>query len=320
MDVLIDTDPGMGTLGSEPEDALAIAMALVSPEVTVRAITCVHGNVPVRHSYANAAHLLELLGRTDVPLAAGEERPLLGARRREPLRWLEERDACERLLPPAQPPYAQPRAVETILRTARTSDGLTIVAIGPLTNLAAALVADPALGDRLEQVVVMGGAFEVPGNVSPTAEFNFFMDPEAAQIVLDSGVRPVLVGLDVCHQTHLTRRQIAATGFTTELGRFVQRACASWLPAMAASEDQGPHLYDTLAVAGAFRPELLTLETAFVQIETASETGAGTSLAWLPGRPSAWSRPNDGDNALVATGVDVAGFEALFADRVLARL
>ena len=285
----------------------------------MRAITCVHGNVPVRHSYANAAYLLELLGRTDVPLAAGEERPLLGARRREPLRWLVEREACERLLPPAQPPYAQPRAVETILRTARISDGLTIVAIGPLTNLAAALVADPALSDRLKQVVVMGGAFEVPGNVTPTAEFNFFMDPEAAQIVLESGVRPVLVGLDVCHQTHLTSRQIAATGFTTELGRFVQRACASWLPAMAASEDQGPHLYDTLAVAGAFRPELLTLETAFVQIETASEAGAGTSLAWLPGRPSAWSRPNGGDNALVATGVDVAGFEELFADRVLAR-
>ena len=320
MDVLIDTDPGMGTLGSEPEDSLAITMALVSPEVTVRAITCVHGNVPVRHSYPNAAHLLELLGRTGIPLAAGAERPLLGMRRREPLRWLAESDARERVLPLAQPPFAQPRAVETILRTAGSSDGLTIVAIGPLTNLAAALVADPAVRDRLKKVVVMGGAFEVPGNVTPTAEFNFFMDPEAAQIVLESGVRPVLVGLDVCHRTHFTSRQVAATGFSTELGRFVRRACASWLPATAASEDRGPHLYDTLAVAGAFRPELLTLEPAFVQVETASEAGPGTSIAWLPGRPSAWSRPNDGDNALVATGVDVAGFEALFADRVLARL
>jgi purine nucleosidase len=320
MDVLIDTDPGMGTLGSDPEDSLAITMALVSPEVTVRAITCVHGNVPVRHSYANAAHLLDLLGRTDVPLAAGEERPLLGMRRREPLRWLAERDAYERVIAVAQAPVANPRAVELILRTARTSDGLTIVAIGPLTNLAAALVADPALSDRLEKVVVMGGAFEVPGNVTPTAEFNFFMDPEAAQIVLESGVRPVLVGLDVCHQTHLTGRQVAATGFTTELGRFVQRACAAWLPAMAASGDEGPHLYDTLAMAGAFRPGLLTLESAFVQIETASEAGGGTSIAWLPGRPSAWSRPDGGDNALVATGVDVAGFDALFTDRVLAQL
>jgi inosine-uridine nucleoside N-ribohydrolase len=96
VDVLIDTDPGMCTLGAEPEDSLAIALALRSPEVTVRSITCVQGNVPVRHSYANAAYLLELLGRTDVPLAAGEERPLLGGQRREQLRWLAERDAYDR--------------------------------------------------------------------------------------------------------------------------------------------------------------------------------------------------------------------------------
>jgi len=146
------------------------------------------------------------------------------------------------------------------------------------------------------------------------------MDPEAAQIVLESGVRPVLVGLDVCNQTHLTSRQIAATGFTTELGQFVQRSCAAWLPPMEAFDDEGPHLYDTLAVASVFRPGLLTLEAAFVQIETASDALAGTSVAWLPGRPSAWSRPDAGDNALVATGVDVSGFEALFSERVLAPL
>jgi inosine-uridine nucleoside N-ribohydrolase len=320
MDVLIDTDPGMGTLGSDPEDSLAITLGLVSPEMTVRAITCVHGNVPVRHSYANAAHLLGLLGRTDVPLAAGAERPLLGIRRRHALRWLAERDAYDRVLPVAQRPYPAPRAVELILRAARTSDGLTIVAIGPLTNLAAALVAEPTLSDQLANVVVMGGAFEVPGNITPTAEFNFFMDPEAAQIVLESGLRPVLVGLDVCHQTHLTGRQISETGFNTELGRFVRRACAAWLPDIDASEDQGPHLYDTLAIASVFCPELLALESAFVRIETASDVGAGTSIAWLPGRPSAWSRPDGEDNALVATGVDVTSFQALVRERILARL
>jgi purine nucleosidase len=163
----------------------------------------------------------------------------------------------------------------------------------------------------------LGGAFEVPGNVTPTAEFNVFMDPEAAQIVLASGLRPVLVGLDVCHRTHLTRRQLATAGLTTDLGRFVRRACAAWLPA---DGDAGPHLYDTLAVAGALRPELLSLEPALVRIETASEALAGTSVAWLPGRASAWSRPEGDDNALVATGVDVAGFDALFDERVLSRL
>ena len=165
----------------------------------------------------------------------------------------------------------------------------------------------------------MGGAFEVPGNITPAAEFNFFMDPEAAQIVLESGVRPVLVGLDVCHQTHLTSRQIAATGFTTELGG----SCSA--PAQPGCPPRGfrgrrPTPLRHARHGRAFRPELLTLEPAFVQIETASEAVAGTSVAWLPGRPSAWSRPDGGDNALVATGVDVAGFEALFTERVLARL
>jgi inosine-uridine nucleoside N-ribohydrolase len=317
MDVLIDTDPGMGTLGSDPEDSFAITLALTSPEVTVRAITCVQGNVPLRHSYANAAHLLQLLRRTDVPLAAGAERPLLGAHRGEQLRWLAERDTYDRVIAAAQPPYAQPRAVELILRTARESDGLTIIAIGPLTNVAAALVADPSLADRLERIVVMGGAYEVPGNVTPTAEFNFFMDPEAAQIVLQSGMRPVLVGLDVCHQTHLTSRLLAAAGFQTELGRFVQRSSAAWLPT---ADDDGPHLYDSLAVASVIRPELVTLEAAFVEIETVGDARAGTSVAWLPARPSAWSRPRGTDNALVATGIDVAGFEAFVTERVLAQL
>ena len=283
MDLLIDTDPAMGTLGCDPEDSLAIAMALASPEVTVRAITCVQGNVPVRHSYANAAHVLKLLDRADVPLAADQERPLLGARRRQQLRWLAETDGYQRVIPAAPRSYPQPRAVELILRTARESDGLAIVAIGPLTNVAAALVADPALVDRLERVTVMGGAFEVPGNITPTAEFNFFMDPEAAQIVLESGVRPVLVGLDVCHRTHLTRRQVAATRFTSELGRFVQHACSAWLPADGTDLDDGPYLYDSLALAAAVRPELLTLEPAFVRIETTSDALAGTSAAWLPG-------------------------------------
>ena len=88
---------------------------------------------------------------------------------------------------------------------------------------------------------------------------------------------------------------------------------------MESSDEPGPHLYDTLAVASVFQPELLTLEEAFVESETTSEALAGTSVAWLPGRPSAWSRPDGSDNAFVATGVDVAGFESLFTERVLAR-
>ena len=264
MDVVIDTDPGLGTPDAEPEDALAITLALGSPELDVRAITCVHGNVPLRDGYATATRLLALLEREDVPLAAGHAGPLAD---REP----------------------RPRAVDVILDCARG-----LVAIGPLTNVAAALLADPSLADRLERVVIMGSAFAVPGNVTPTAEFNFAEDPEAARVVLDAGVRPVLVGLDVCHQTHLPPVRPR-----TALGAYFEQVAVPWLAS------DGPYLYDSLAVAGAIRPDLLTVESAFVRIED-----DGTSVA---------RRADDGGNALVATGVDVEAFDALFAERVLSR-
>jgi purine nucleosidase len=316
MDVLVDTDPGIGTVGVDPEDALALALAFASPELDVRAVTCVQGNVPIRHSVAGAARVLERLGREHVALAAGAERPLAGTARRAQLRRLAESDARGRILPAAEMPPGEPRAVELILRTARACADLTVVAIGPLTNLAAALVADPSLAGRLTRVVVMGGAFETPGNVTPTAEFNFFMDPEAAQIVLAAGVTPVLVGLDVCHRTHLTRDLLARVGFRSPFGRLLREACSDWLY----GSDDGPHLYDSLAVACAISPDLFELTPAFVHVETASEPLAGTSAAWLPGRASAWSRPDVPDNAMIATDVDLHAFEALLSDRVLAHL
>jgi inosine-uridine nucleoside N-ribohydrolase len=316
MNVLIDTDPGLGSVGADPEDALAITMALNSPELTVRAITCVHGNVPVEHSLANLRNLLELLERTEVPWAAGHELPL--AERRQPQReWLDERAGCARVIPAATRPFPEPRAIELILQTARAVGRLTIIAIGPLTNLAAALRADPLLATRLERVVIMGGAFAVPGNTTPTAEFNFFMDPEAAEIVLSAGVNPVLVGLDVCHQVRLGRTDLDATGPPTRLGRFLQRACPDWLPGPG---QDGPYLYDSLAMAAVLDDQLLTLEPAHVTVETTGRATAGTSVAWLSGRPSAFLPPDAPANALVATGVDRDRFQTLFAQRVLTHL
>ncbi|MBE2320974.1 nucleoside hydrolase [Solirubrobacter sp. CPCC 204708] len=316
MDVVIDTDPGIGTVGVDPEDSLALALAFASGELDVRAVTCVQGNVPVRHSFASAARVLELLDRQHVPLAAGHERPLGGAARHEQLRRLAESGRRARVLPAAEGPLAEPRAVELIVRTAREHAPLTVIAIGPLTNLASALLADPSLPDRLERVVVMGGAFETPGNVTPTAEFNFFMDPEAANVVLASGLTPVLLGLDICHRTHLTPEQLTQVGFHSPFGRFLRRVSDEWLH----GSDDGPHLYDSLAVACAVNSDLFEYTPALVHVETASEPLAGTSAAWLPGRASAWSRPDRPDNALIATDVDLEAFESLFGARVLARL
>ena len=135
------------------------------------------------------------------------------------------------MIPAAARPFPEPRAIELILQTARATGRLTVIAIGPLTNLAAALLADPLLATRLERVVIMGGAFAVPGNTTPTAEFNFFMDPEAAEIVLTAGVNPVLVGLDVCHRVRLSRTDLDATGPPSRLGRFFNTPAPTGCPA-----------------------------------------------------------------------------------------
>ena len=237
----------------------------------MRAITCVQGNVPVRHSYANAAHLLELLGRTDIPLAAGEERPLLGARRGEQLRWLAERDTWDRILAVAQPPYAEPRAVELILRTARESDGLTIIAIGPLTNVAAALVADPTwpIGSRASWSWAAPSRCRATSPRRPSSTSSWTL--RRRRSCSSPACSPCSWG-----STSATRRtsQPAARGRRPHRpnsdGSCSARAQPGCPPSDAADEE-GPHLYDTLAVAGVFRPELVTLEAAFVQIETASE-------------------------------------------------
>jgi inosine-uridine nucleoside N-ribohydrolase len=321
MDLLIDTDPGMGTVNSDPEDSFAITYAANSPEAVLRTVTVVQGNVPLRHGYANAAHLLKLLGRDDVQLAAGASLPLAGrTRRAQQAAWLAEKDRWPRLVPAVDGPYPQPSAIEAIRASVEAHEGLTVVAIGPLTNVAAAITAYPHLTDRIGKLVVMGGVFFEPGNVVPTAEFNFYMDPEAAQVVLDSGVRPVLVGLDVCHRTHLTRMQMKRAQSGTALGAFMEQACEQWFGSMEIQGKAGLHLFDSLAVAAALRPDLIATEPAWVSVETQGEHTAGTSVAWLDGRPSAWSRPTPESNADVAVDVDVEAFGALFTDRVLRNL
>lgn len=318
MDVIIDTDPGMGTINSDPEDSFAITYAANSPEAHLRALTVVHGNVPLRHGYANTTHLVNLLGREDLIPAAGASQPLAGpTRRAAQVRWLEEKDRSERLFPVVDSPYPQPGAVEVIRSTAEKHQGLTVVAIGPLTNIAAALSIYPHLTNCIGKLVIMGGVFSEPGNITPTAEFNFFMDPEAAQVVLDTGIRPVLVGLDVCHRTHLSRHQMEEAQTGTPLGAFMQQACGKWFTSMETGSATGLHLFDSLAVASALRPDLIATRPAYVSIETQGEYTAGTSVAWLPERPSEWSRPTDDINAEVAVDVDVEGFMTLFTERVL---
>lgn len=321
MHLLVDTDPGMGTYNSDPEDSFAITLAHRAPDVELVAVTIVQGNVPVTHGFANARHLLSLLDASAIELAAGSESPIAGpSGRPEVQRWLDEKDARPRVIPAAAAPYPGRSAVDVILENAARHDDLVVAAIGPLSNLAEAITRDPATAGRIRRVVIMGGTIEEPGNITPTAEFNFFMDPDAADVVLRSGLDITLVPLDACYRTSLTARDIDEHVTGTPLGAFVAESCAAWLDTMRGAGHGGLHLFDSLAVAAVVQPELFELTPAYVEIDASDSLRAGTLSAWLPGRPSAWTRPVAEPNVTIATDFDEAGFTRLFRELVLAAL
>ena len=210
MRVLIDTDPGI-------DDAIAILLALASPELDVAGITVVHGNVPVEACTLNALKVLDLAGRRDVPVVTGAAAPLVRqARHAEAVHGP---DGLGGLFPP--PDDAHPFAADAAAFIARSLDEgeepTTLIALGPLTNVATAILATPGLTERLGRIVAMGGAIRREGNVTPAAEFNIYADPEAAAIVLRSGVPVTLVPLDATrsagraasagHGLHTTRAE-----------------------------------------------------------------------------------------------------------------
>jgi inosine-uridine nucleoside N-ribohydrolase len=321
MRIIIDTDPAMGTLGGDPEDCFAIMLALNSPEVVVEGITVVQGNVPAEKGYANVRHLLALLSREDVPLFRGSLRPLNETRTTQ-IGLLERRYQMKQITEMLEPPPGDPDAASFLIEAVLADPGeITLVTIGPLTNVATALQQSSEFSEAIQNIVMMGGTAACAGNITPAAEFNFWQDPEAADIVFRSGVPLTMVGLDVCHKTQLRPAQVeecAAQGST--LGQFVVEATAPWFKAMAGGEGQEAlHLYDSLAMAVAFDPSLVTLEDAYVDIEIGDGPAQGMSVShhkpfqrWIVGHPDT--------NASVALDVDVARFNEIFQERVLDRI
>src|SRR5580700_4258588 len=200
--IIIDTDPGI-------DDAMAIFLALRSPELKVEAITPVAGNVPLDLSLRNALRLVEIAERTDVPVAAGASHPLL--------RRLATAGHVHGVNGLAGVEFPEPKtkpvhetAPELIRRIVRENPGeITIVAVGPLTNVALALRADPALASVIPAIVIMGGSLS-GGNMTPAAEFNLYVDPEAARIVFDAGIPLTMVGLDVTRKVLFTDQRLKA--------------------------------------------------------------------------------------------------------------
>lgn len=317
--VAIDTDPGL-------DDALALVLALRSPELRVELITTVAGNVPLGTASANARRVLGLLDPAPRPLLArGAARPLRRALQTAP--WVHGADGlggitrlCKRdgapRYPPAPDVQVRGDAPRRLLELVEAhGPALTVVALGPLTNLARALRRAPDLMRRVGRVIVMGGAVRVPGNITPAAEFNFYVDPHAADALMRSGLPITLVPLDVTHQVRLTRSVLeeALRGARSPLAGAV-RGMARALLARAPGGSGAP-LHDPLAVAVALDPSLVTLSSLGLRVETRGEHTLGMSVAGGHGRARQDPEPQ---TVSVATAVDAERALALFAERVLA--
>lgn len=314
--IILDTDTGV-------DDALAICLALRSPELEVVALTTVCGNVRVDLCSANALRVLDRVRPTRrPPVFQGEAAPLA-----RPLLTADEVHGADGLggatrlrLPdgslkyPSSPaplaPGAAPDAFLDLI--AQYPDELVLVPVGPLTNVARAIQRDPARMRRLRRIVVMGGAFSVPGNTTPVAEFNIYVDPHAAEIVLGLGVPLTFVPLDVTQQCILRPAHLSLAPEESLLP-FVADVTKAW---MEYREDNdgftGNYLHDPLAVAVAADPTLITTRNTTVRVETEGRHTAGQTIADLREAP----RWNEAPNADVAVAVDAERFLRLFLDRL----
>ena len=253
--VVIDCDPGV-------DDAIALLWAFASP-LDVRAVTVVAGNVPLAFTAANARRVVTLAGRGDVPVHAGCPRPLVERlETAEHVHGESGLDGAE--LPPADIALADGHAVDRLIALAHAHDQLTVCAVGPLTNVAVALVKDPAIAPKLARVVLMGGAVG-DGNVTPSAEFNFYVDPHAAKVVFESGVPIVMLGLDVTEQVRPTPPRLERL---QALDNAAGRTVAGMLGHYAARAADGGALHDPLAVGYLLAPELFDGRDAVVEIAT----------------------------------------------------
>jgi purine nucleosidase len=302
--VILDCDPGT-------DDAIAILLALASPELSVLAITVAGGNVGLRQTLANALALTALAGSA-VPVHAGADRPLLGSFVSE-TRVHGENGLGGVVLPPGGPP-APGLAADVIRRILRdTAEPVTLIGIGPATNLALALTTEPALTARVEQIVLMSGAW-AEGNVTPAAEFNAWSDPEALAILLACGRPAVFATLELTAQALMTQARIAAWRSLGN-GSSLQAACdiQATLPPSARLNGLGTPLHDPCAVAWLIRPDLFTTRPCSVRMDLGPGPGRGRTLI------DRWGRTGDPLNAMVLETVAADALFTLMGER-LARL
>lgn len=286
--VIIDTDPGI-------DDAMAIAAALAAPELDVIALTTVFGNHHVDVTTENACRILDHLGGPEIPVVRGAHRPLVRLGH-TPATFVHGDDGLgDAGLPSAiRHPEPRRRAAEFLVdQVLRAPGEITIVALGPLTNLALALHLEPAIATAVARVVVMGGAFRSPGNVTPAAEANIWNDPHAADQVLGADWPLTAIGLDVTHQLHADREWLDRMGgIDTPAARLVTATAPVYVRFHQETDGlDGIHCHDVATIVALLRPDLFRVEPCRVRVAleglAAGETILGTVA---PGRDPVWDR------------------------------
>ncbi len=303
--IIIDTDPGQ-------DDAVAILLALASPELEVLGLTAVAGNVPLRLTERNARVIVELSGRP-VPVFAGCDRPL--ERGLETAEHVHGKSGLDGIVLPEPTLPLDPRpAVDFIIDTLRAEapGTVTLCPLGPLTNIATAFRRAPDIVDRVQEIVLMGGGFFEGGNITPAAEFNIYVDPEAADIVLRCGRPVTVIPLDCTHKALTTRARVERfRGMGTRVGEVV----ASWLDFFERFDvekygSEGGPLHDPCVIAYLLKPELFHGRLCNVEVETQSELTRGMTVAdW-------WGVTERPRNATWVRDLDHDGYFALLVERI----
>ncbi len=304
--IIIDTDPGQ-------DDAVALLMAMASPELDILGVTVVAGNVPLHLTELNALKVCELAGRPDMPVFAGCEaplsRPLITAEHVHGKTGLDGAD-----LPDPKMRLQDQHAVDYIIETLRdaAASDITLCPLGPLTNIATALTRAPDIADKIAEIVLMGGGYFEQGNITPSAEFNIYVDPEAAKIVFGAGVKLTVMPLDCTHKALTNRARVdafralgtpvgdAVAGLTDFFERFDKEKYGS----------VGAPLHDPCVIAYLLKPELFRGRLINVEIETTSPLTLGSTVAdW-------WRVSGREPNAMFIRDIDDAGFFKLLTERL----
>jgi len=292
--IILDTDPGH-------DDAIALLLALASPELEVLGVTTVSGNQTLEKTTANALKILEFVERTDVPVHVGAARPLVRDQ------WAAAYVHGESGLdgPDLPDPKTQPaegHAIDFIAAQVEEHDGVVLVPVGPLTNIGLLLAKYPGIESRISRVVLMGGAI-AEGNVTPAAEFNIWADPEAAHRVFTSGIDVTMVGLDVTHKALLLPEKVNELRGAGSIGALVAQLYDFYHGHHVRMYGwEGSPVHDALAVAHVIRDDFLETQHRHVQVDLGPEPGRGRTYVDI------WKRTGNEPNAHVGVDVDGPGF------------